>query len=76
MREAVEFHIEGLVGEGLPVPEPLSERNALSELRQMAGRNRVYTSMIGQGFYGTVCPPAIQPSMSPPRGLTSYVPQL
>ncbi len=25
MREAVEFHIEGLVEEGLPVPEPLSE---------------------------------------------------
>jgi len=25
MREAVEFHIDGLVQDGLPVPEPSSE---------------------------------------------------
>jgi predicted RNase H-like HicB family nuclease len=25
IREAIEFHIEGLVQHGLPVPEPISE---------------------------------------------------
>ena len=37
----------------LALPEPLSERNALSELRLIADRNKAYTSMIGMGYYGT-----------------------
>jgi len=39
---------------------PLSERELIYHLRQVAKKNKVFTTMIGQGFYGTVCPPAIQ----------------
>ncbi|MGE3832243.1 MAG: hypothetical protein AB7F76_14700, partial [Parvibaculaceae bacterium] len=34
----------------LELPEPLAERTALSTLRDMAGRNAVFTSMIGMGY--------------------------
>jgi len=34
----------------LDLPVPLSERNALSDLRKVAGRNQVFTSMIGMGI--------------------------
>jgi len=37
----------------------LSERELLAKMREVAGRNRVMTSLIGQGYYGTVTPPAI-----------------
>ena len=40
--------------------EPLSERELIFRMRQVAAKNKVFTTMIGQGFYGTVCPPAIQ----------------
>ena len=38
------------------LPEALSERNTLSDLRRMAGRNQVFTSMIGMGYYGSATP--------------------
>ena len=34
----------------LDLPVPLSERNALSDLRKVAGRNQIFTSMIGMGY--------------------------
>jgi hypothetical protein len=39
---------------------PLSERGALDRLRETADKNRVLTSLIGQGYHGTIMPPAIQ----------------
>ena len=39
---------------------PLSEHDLLARMRAVAGRNKVMTSLIGQGYYGTVTPPAIQ----------------
>src|SRR5689334_15536623 len=38
----------------LDLPKGKAERTTLSYLRQMAGRNEVFTSMIGMGYYGTV----------------------
>lgn len=45
--------------EALRLPAPASEVDALTELRQLAARNNVATSMIGQGYYGTFTPSVI-----------------
>ena len=59
----------------LDLPEPLSERNTLSDLRQMAGRNRVFTSMIGMGYYGCVTPKVILRNvLENPGWYTAYTP--
>ena len=52
-----------------------SERELLWYMRQVAKQNKVFTSMIGQGFYGTVCPPAIQRNiLENPAWYTAYTP--
>src|SRR5262249_8736050 len=38
----------------------LSEMEALEKARQLAARNVVLTSLIGQGYYGTILPPVVQ----------------
>ncbi len=54
---------------------PLSEREVLHHLRVTADRNRVVTSLIGQGYYGTVTPPAIQRNiLENPAWYTAYTP--
>ena len=54
---------------------PLSERELIYHLRQVAKKNKVFTTMIGQGFYGTVCPPAIQRNiLENPSWYTAYTP--
>ncbi|SDK48752.1 aminomethyl-transferring glycine dehydrogenase [Paracoccus chinensis] len=53
----------------------LSEREMLSLMREVAGENRVMTSLIGQGYYGTVTPPAIQRNIfENPAWYTAYTP--
>ena len=37
---------------------PLSERGVLDRMRATANKNRVLTSLIGQGYHGTIMPPA------------------
>jgi len=44
---------------------PLTEGAVLEELRRMAAKNKVRTSMIGQGYHGTITPPAIQRNIRP-----------
>ena len=52
-----------------------SERELLWFMRQVAKKNAVFTSMIGQGYYGTVCPPAIQRNiLENPAWYTAYTP--
>ena len=46
--------------EPLEFGPPMSERDLLWHMRQVAKKNSVLSSMIGQGYYGTVTPPAIQ----------------
>jgi glycine dehydrogenase len=54
---------------------PLSEHDLLARMRQVGARNKVMTSLIGQGYYGTVTPPAIQRNiLENPAWYTAYTP--
>ncbi|MCU0901061.1 MAG: aminomethyl-transferring glycine dehydrogenase [Cypionkella sp.] len=54
---------------------PLAEHELLDRMRQVAKRNVVMTSLIGQGYYGTVTPPAIQRNiLENPAWYTAYTP--
>ena len=77
--------LDALVDETVPADirlrEPLafgpalSEQAALHRLRLTAGRNKVLTSLIGQGYYGTVTPPVIQRNIfENPAWYTAYTP--
>ncbi|WP_424933027.1 aminomethyl-transferring glycine dehydrogenase [Amaricoccus macauensis] len=53
----------------------LSEQAALHKMRVVAGRNNVFTSLIGQGYYDTVTPPVIQRNiLENPAWYTAYTP--
>jgi glycine dehydrogenase len=53
----------------------MSEQELLQKMREVAGRNRVMTSLIGQGYHGTVTPPAIQRNiLENPAWYTAYTP--
>ncbi|MBB1490276.1 aminomethyl-transferring glycine dehydrogenase [Paracoccus sp. MC1854] len=53
----------------------LSERELLAMMREVASQNKVMTSLIGQGYYGTVTPPAIQRNiLENPAWYTAYTP--
>ncbi|MGB7270995.1 MAG: aminomethyl-transferring glycine dehydrogenase [Albidovulum sp.] len=55
--------------------KPKSERELLWYMRQVAKKNTVFSSMIGQGYYGTVTPPAIQRNiLENPAWYTAYTP--
>ncbi len=61
--------------EPLDFGRPLSERGALDKLRDTANKNRVLTSLIGQGYHGTITPPAIQRNiLENPAWYTAYTP--
>src|SRR5215467_8873780 len=62
-------------GEPLRLPGPLSEEAAQAELRRLAAKNRVLTSMIGLGYYGTCTPPVIRRNLlENPAWYTAYTP--
>ena len=78
---SLEALIEETVPAGIRQAEPLgfgpalSEQAALHRLRLTAGKNRVLTSLIGQGYYGTVTPPVIQRNiLENPAWYTAYTP--
>ena len=53
----------------------LSERRALDKLRETANKNKLLTSLIGQGYHGTTMPPAIQRNIfENPAWYTAYSP--
>ncbi len=54
---------------------PLTERGVLDRLRATAKKNRILTSLIGQGYHGTIMPPAIQRNiLENPAWYTAYTP--
>ncbi|MDQ6619607.1 MAG: aminomethyl-transferring glycine dehydrogenase [Pseudomonadota bacterium] len=59
----------------LALPAPLSESEALARLREIASRNAVFRSYIGQGYYGTITPPVIARNvLENPAWYTAYTP--
>ncbi|MEV7120835.1 aminomethyl-transferring glycine dehydrogenase [Kitasatospora griseola] len=70
---AVPDAIRSLTALGLPAGR--SEAQVLAELRELAGRNQVLTSMIGLGYYGTFTPPVILRNvLENPAWYTAYTP--
>ncbi|WP_323037803.1 aminomethyl-transferring glycine dehydrogenase [Pararhodobacter sp.] len=76
--------LEALIDETVPASirqekpllwAPLSEGALLAKMRKVADKNTVMTSLIGQGYYGTITPPAIQRNiLENPAWYTAYTP--
>ncbi|QES51189.1 glycine dehydrogenase (aminomethyl-transferring) [Streptomyces venezuelae] len=61
--------------EALNLPSARTEAEVLAELRLLADRNQVLSSMIGLGYYGTFTPPVILRNvMENPAWYTAYTP--
>src|SRR5882757_191431 len=59
----------------LDLDEPLSETEALAHMAKLAAQNQVFTSLIGQGYSGTILPPVIQRNiLANPAWYTAYTP--
>ena len=74
-----------LMGETLPASirqkapldlgRALSETEALAHMRELAAQNQVFTSLIGQGYSGTILPAVIQRNiLENPAWYTAYTP--
>src|SRR4051794_9677599 len=77
--------LEALIGETLPASirqqrpldlgPALSESEALARMQKIAAQNEVFTSLIGQGYCGTILPPVIQRNiLENPAWYTAYTP--
>lgn len=61
--------------DGLDLPPPVTEEEALAKIRAIADRNKVYRSFIGQGYYGTHVPQVILRNiLENPAWYTAYTP--
>src|ERR1700682_5751178 len=59
----------------LDLGTPLSETEALKHMGELASQNQVFTSLIGQGYSGTILPPVIQRNiLENPAWYTAYTP--
>ncbi|HEV7411926.1 MAG TPA: aminomethyl-transferring glycine dehydrogenase subunit GcvPA, partial [Bradyrhizobium sp.] len=77
--------LAALMGETLPssirqqqpldLGDALSETEALAHMAKLAAQNQVFTSLIGQGYSGTILPPVIQRNiLENPAWYTAYTP--
>ena len=59
----------------LNLGKPLSETAALSHMRELAAKNQVFTSLLGQGYSNTILPAVIQRNiLETPAWYTAYTP--
>lgn len=59
----------------LDLGEPMLEVDVLDELRAIAAKNKVRTSLIGMGYYNTITPPVIARNvLENPAWYTAYTP--
>ena len=59
----------------LKINSPISEHDALQQIKQMANQNKVFKSYIGMGYYGTYTPNVILRNiLENPGWYTSYTP--
>ncbi|MFM9151022.1 MAG: glycine dehydrogenase (aminomethyl-transferring), partial [Candidatus Planktophila sp.] len=65
--------ISGVIESSLE--EGVSEVAAIAELRELAAKNKVFTSLIGTGYYATIVPPVIKRNvLENPAWYTAYTP--
>lgn len=61
--------------QGMALPQPLTEAQALAELKHIAQQNKVLKSFIGQGYHGTLTPGVILRNvLENPAWYTAYTP--
>src|SRR5207245_9295460 len=75
--ELISQTVPGAIRQAAPLalPAGISEAEALRKLRIIADKNKVFTSLIGQGYYGTILPPVIQRNiLENPAWYTAYTP--
>jgi len=61
--------------ETIELPEPLTERQYAEHIAEIASKNKLFTSYIGQGWYDTIAPAVIQRNIfENPSWYTSYTP--
>ena len=79
----IETFISDVVPENIQIAKKLSqtldsaksEVEVIAELRQIAGQNQVFTSLIGGGYYGTITPAVIKRNvLENPAWYTAYTP--
>ena len=59
----------------LDLPDPLTEQDALAKIANYAAENKVYTQMIGEGYYDAVTPAVLRRNiLENPGFYTSYTP--
>jgi glycine dehydrogenase len=57
------------------LPSPATESEVIEELRSLAAKNQVFTSLIGTGYYGTITPAVILRNvLENPAWYTAYTP--
>jgi len=62
-------------GQAMALPAPLTEAQALAELKHIAQQNKVLKSFIGQGYHGTITPGVILRNvLENPAWYTAYTP--
>ena len=80
--DSLDALIDATVPESIRQKDPLdwggpglSERDALFHMRQVANKNKVLKSLIGQGYYGTTTPaPILRNILENPAWYTAYTP--